>query len=61
MEPIQDLVRRWLELDRDESTRKEIQDLMQTSDVAELESRLRHRIAFGTAGLRASMKAGKCI
>lgn len=58
MEPIQDLAQRWLALDQDESTRKEIQDLVQANNVSELESRLCQRIAFGTAGLRSSMKAG---
>lgn len=53
-----DLAEEWLRLDRDEATRKEIQDLVETKDVAELELRLCDRIAFGTAGLRASMKAG---
>ncbi|KAK3708998.1 hypothetical protein LTR37_011162 [Vermiconidia calcicola] len=58
MEPIEHLAERWLELDRDQSTRKEIQDLLHANDKVELEKRLRKRIAFGTAGLRASMKAG---
>ena len=58
MEPIQDLAERWLSLDRDEHTRKEIEDLLMANDEAELERKLRRRIAFGTAGLRASMESG---
>ncbi|KAK3718033.1 hypothetical protein LTR37_005459 [Vermiconidia calcicola] len=58
MEPIEYRAQRWLDLDRDEGTRKEIQDLLHASNKDELEKRLRKRIAFGTAGLRSSMKAG---
>lgn len=58
MEPITDLAQRWLDLDRDEASRKEISDLVEAGDDPELEKRLRTRIAFGTAGLRSSMKAG---
>ncbi|KAF2487127.1 hypothetical protein BDY17DRAFT_319690 [Neohortaea acidophila] len=58
MESIDSLSKRWLELDKNETTRKEIADLIAAKDVAALEGRLRHRIAFGTAGLRSSMKAG---
>jgi phosphoglucomutase len=57
-EPIEVLARRWLDLDRDETTRKEIEALLRDNNKNELEQRLRNRIAFGTAGLRASMKAG---
>ncbi|KAM0720829.1 hypothetical protein Q7P37_003114 [Cladosporium fusiforme] len=58
MESISSLAQRWLDLDRDETSRKEITDLLQAGNESELESRLRNRIAFGTAGLRSSMKAG---
>lgn len=58
MESIEKLAHRWLELDQDEETKKEIQELLMDKNVEGLESRLRKRIAFGTAGLRASMKAG---
>ena len=58
MEPIRDLALTWLSLDRDETTAQEILDLLQAKDEAELELRLRKRITFGTAGLRAAMKAG---
>ncbi|KAF3910836.1 Phosphoglucomutase-2 [Dactylellina cionopaga] len=55
---IEQLVEEWLALDKDEPTRKEIQDLVAQGNNAELEKRLRNRIAFGTAGLRSSMQAG---
>lgn len=58
MEPISNLAQRWLDLDQDETSRKEITDLLQAGNESELETRLRTRIAFGTAGLRSSMKAG---
>lgn len=58
MESTSDLAQRWLDLDKDETNRKEIQDLVAANDSNELENCLRHRIAFGTAGLRASMRAG---
>ncbi|QIW98770.1 hypothetical protein AMS68_004288 [Peltaster fructicola] len=58
MSTTQELATEWLRLDKDESTRKEIQNLLDSNDEVELEARLRKRIAFGTAGLRSSMKAG---
>lgn len=56
--PILDLAREWLAHDYDELTRKEIQHLVKVGDEVELERRLRKPIAFGTAGLRSSMKVG---
>lgn len=56
--PILELAQRWLALDRDGTIRTEIQDLVDANDEAALELRLRKRIAFGTAGLRSSMRAG---
>ena len=58
MEPIETIAQRWLHLDRDDITRTEIRELIKANDVTKLEQRLRKRIAFGTAGLRSSMKAG---
>ncbi|KAI7163832.1 phosphoglucomutase-2 [Hortaea werneckii] len=57
-EPIRNLAQKWLSQDRDEATREEIETLLAMHDEIELEKRLRKRIAFGTAGLRAQMKAG---
>ncbi|KAI9685180.1 MAG: Phosphoglucomutase-3 [Bathelium mastoideum] len=58
MTPIEDLAQEWLRLDKDASTREEITQLLSKGDNAQLEARLRKRIAFGTAGLRARMEAG---
>jgi phosphoglucomutase len=59
MEPsIHDLAKEWLRLDQDERTREEMENLVAENNTDELEKRLRHRIAFGTAGLRARMGAG---
>jgi len=58
MASLDHLVKQWLDLDQDESTRREILDLAAATDNDELERRLGTRITFGTAGLRSSMKAG---
>ena len=46
---IKELARQWLELDQDKTTTDEIYKLLVDGDTDELEKRLRHRIAFGTA------------
>ncbi|KAH7119159.1 hypothetical protein B0J11DRAFT_87627 [Dendryphion nanum] len=55
---IKEIAREWLQLDEDKSTTDEIYQLLVKGDNDELERRLRHRIAFGTAGLRGPMQAG---
>lgn len=55
---LQDLVDEWLRFDLDPATKAEIQDLVTSGNTAELERRMKPRIAFGTAGLRARMEAG---
>ncbi|THZ83855.1 hypothetical protein D6C84_04641 [Aureobasidium pullulans] len=55
---LQNLVKEWLRLDQDESTRSEIESLAAENKTIELQSRLQKRIAFGTAGLRGRMEAG---
>ncbi|KAF8163059.1 hypothetical protein B0H34DRAFT_651389 [Crassisporium funariophilum] len=55
---IKNLVDEWLRLDPNPDTRQEIQSLWDKSDYNELDSRLRTRIEFGTAGLRGRMEAG---
>jgi phosphoglucomutase len=55
---IQYLAQEWLRLDQDPETRQEIQDLLEANESGILELRLRNRINFGTAGLRARMEAG---
>jgi len=52
------LVQKWLQLDQNEGTRKEILQLQAAGDNAELANRMLHRIDFGTAGLRAICGAG---
>ncbi|KAK9447827.1 uncharacterized protein V1518DRAFT_420532 [Limtongia smithiae] len=55
---IAELAEEWLALDQNPSTRRQIQDLLDKNNIAELERRLRKRIQFGTAGLRARLQAG---
>ncbi|KAN0071832.1 hypothetical protein V8E54_010428 [Elaphomyces granulatus] len=44
--------------EKDKETRREIEQLWIAKNTEELEKRLRHRIQFGTAGLRGRMAAG---
>jgi phosphoglucomutase len=55
---IEQLAEEWLRIDKDHNTRDEIYRLLVQGNKDELERRLRTRIAFGTAGLRARMEAG---
>ncbi|CAB4384192.1 unnamed protein product [Rhizophagus irregularis] len=52
------LVQEWLRLDKNPTTRSEIEKLYADQNIDELEKRLRNRISFGTAGLRSNMEAG---
>lgn len=54
----QELSEEWLRLDKDPVTRAEIEQLVARNDIQELEKRMKPRITFGTAGLRARMEAG---
>ncbi|EIM85880.1 uncharacterized protein STEHIDRAFT_121879 [Stereum hirsutum FP-91666 SS1] len=56
--PLEELVNEWLRLDQNPKTRREIEILWEHKEIDELESRLRTRIEFGTAGLRGRMEAG---
>ncbi|KAF9646856.1 hypothetical protein BDM02DRAFT_3188473 [Thelephora ganbajun] len=58
MTSLEQLVQDWLNLDKSEATRSEILGLWESGNHQELESRLRKRIEFGTAGLRGRMGAG---
>jgi hypothetical protein len=50
--PIAELARMWIQMDQNETTRAEIEKLSKDPNgIHELESRLRNRIQFGTAGL----------
>jgi phosphomannomutase len=54
----QQLAHQWLSIDPFEHTRNEIETLLKNNEETELLRRLKERIAFGTAGLRARMAAG---
>lgn len=58
MVPVEALTQEWLRLDRDETTRSEILELVKQNSVKELDLIFRSRLTFGTAGLRAQMGAG---
>ena len=55
---LREQVEAWIYRDPDDATRKELQDLLDTNQHAELEDRFRGRLSFGTAGLRGVMGAG---
>nr|CAG8494229.1 3697_t:CDS:10 [Entrophospora candida] len=55
---IESLVQEWLRLDKNPSTRAEIEKLYDERNIEELGKRLLNRISFGTAGLRSKMEAG---
>ena len=55
---VEELVADWMRWDKNPATREEIQELVVENETKELERRMRPRIAFGTAGLRARMEAG---
>ncbi|KAG0150594.1 hypothetical protein CROQUDRAFT_652195 [Cronartium quercuum f. sp. fusiforme G11] len=52
------LKQEWLRLDRNLTTRAQIEELWAKGNTQELKERLSKRISFGTAGLRAEMCAG---
>lgn len=52
------LVDEWISLDPNPDSQAEIRDLVQRNDFDELDRRMRPRIQFGTAGLRAEMRPG---
>ena len=53
--PVADLARMWIQMDQNETTRAEIEDLSRDPNgFNELEKRLRNRIQFGTAGFTSS-------
>lgn len=51
-------IKQWLDLDFDVRTRKEVLALVAANKMDELKAAMLSRISFGTAGLRAEMKAG---
>ncbi|KXS99384.1 hypothetical protein AC579_8804 [Pseudocercospora musae] len=58
MTSIERRAQQWLSQDQDQNTKSEMEQLLRDGNHVELELRLSKRIAFGTAGLRAPMKAG---
>lgn len=52
------LVEKWLSVDVNEESSKEIAELQKSGDYSVLDAKLTNRIAFGTAGLRSSMESG---
>lgn len=55
---VQDLAEKWLSWDKTDSTRREIQNLLDDANFEELEKRLCGSLTFGTAGVRTRMEAG---
>ena len=51
-------VSKWLSIDRNSTTRSELESLVKAGNYETLSSILLNRMAFGTAGLRARMGAG---
>jgi phosphomannomutase/cytidine deaminase len=48
----------WLQIDHDETTRREVEALMHNENIKELTKIFSQRLQFGTAGLRCAMRAG---
>ena len=55
---LREQVEAWIYRDPDDTTRKELQDLLDSGNETELQDRFRGRLSFGTAGLRGVMGAG---
>jgi len=55
---LDDRVNDWLRWDQNDCTRNQIVELTNKGNIPELTSRLTNHLSFGTAGLRAAMKAG---
>lgn len=55
---LRDTAERWIARDPDPGTREELMALLRADDEAALRARFSGRLAFGTAGLRATMMAG---
>uniref|UniRef100_A0A914HW65 Phosphoglucomutase (alpha-D-glucose-1,6-bisphosphate-dependent) n=1 Tax=Globodera rostochiensis TaxID=31243 RepID=A0A914HW65_GLORO len=55
---LQDRVDKWLDWDKNEKTRCEVQHLIKANNVKELRLRMEGNLSFGTAGVRCRMEAG---
>ncbi|CAK5102987.1 unnamed protein product [Meloidogyne enterolobii] len=49
-EELQKLINNWLEWDKNENTRRQIQKLVDSNNLAELEALMIGKLSFGTAG-----------
>ena len=55
---LNNLVEKWVSVDINPKSKKEIIELQNDGDYAKLDEKLSKRIAFGTAGLRSAMTSG---
>jgi len=55
---LEELAKQWTKWDKNPETRAEVQTLLDSHNTEELEKIMTPRIAFGTAGLRGTMRAG---
>lgn len=55
---IKSAAQEWLRQDPDESTQKQLKDLLEREDAEALQQAFGSRLAFGTAGLRGVMGVG---
>ncbi|KAI3631611.1 hypothetical protein MIR68_010494 [Amoeboaphelidium protococcarum] len=58
IDSVKEAAQRWLSLDQNPQTRDEVQSLLQQEDWTQLEDIMCQPLKFGTAGLRAQMRAG---
>lgn len=59
MSDVLDRARHWIDHDPDPASRAELQELIDNGEHAELEDRFSAPLSFGTAGLRARVRAGE--
>lgn len=55
---VEEMVGEWMKFDKNDQTRNEIFNLVESGDEISLKNLLGKRLSFGTSGLRASMGAG---
>jgi len=58
MEKVQELTEKWLDWDKNEKTRKEVEKLKEAGDWSTLSNIMNKRLEFGTAGIRGRMGPG---
>nr|CAD7463187.1 unnamed protein product [Timema tahoe] len=57
-EDLDQRISQWLEWDKNEKTRQEIQSLVDNMNISELDAMFESRLTFGTAGIRGAMGPG---